>query len=74
DKRSSAKMDEGTTKLENATDTDMLPTKLKRMLSAPEVPAPPLPPLPPLPPRRMSAEDQQQTVKLAENLFKKLTD
>lgn len=68
DKRSSAKMDEGTTKLENATDTDMLPTKLKRMLSDPEVPAPPLPP------RRMSAEDQQQTVKLAENLFKKLTD
>lgn len=68
EKRSSARMDEGTTKLENATDTDMLPTKLKRMLSDPEVPAPPLPP------RRMSAEDQQQTAKLAENLFKKLTD
>ncbi|QLK87499.1 hypothetical protein E3U36_03840 [Arsenophonus endosymbiont of Aphis craccivora] len=68
DKRSSAKMDEGTTKLENATDTDMLPTKLKRMLSDPEVPAPPLPP------RRMSAEDQQQTVLLAKDLFQRLAD
>ncbi|MFS1562637.1 MAG: hypothetical protein ACL7AX_02490 [Candidatus Arsenophonus phytopathogenicus] len=29
-------------------------------------------PAPPLPPRRMSAEDQQQTAKLAENLFKKI--
>ncbi|WP_052044935.1 protein-tyrosine phosphatase family protein [Candidatus Arsenophonus nilaparvatae] len=68
DKRSSAKMDEGTTKLENATDTDILPTKLKRMLSDPEVPAPPLPP------RRMSAEDQQQTVLLAKDLFQRLAD
>lgn len=57
-------MDEGTTKLETVTDTDMLPTKLKRMLSDPEVPAPP---------RRMSEEDQQQTAKLAGKLFKKLT-
>ncbi|WP_119711905.1 hypothetical protein [Arsenophonus endosymbiont of Aleurodicus floccissimus] len=61
-------MDEDTTKLKNATDTDMLPTKLKRMLGDPEVPAPPLPP------RRMSAEDQQQTALLAKDLFKRLAD
>ncbi|WGL97976.1 protein-tyrosine phosphatase family protein [Arsenophonus sp. aPb] len=68
EKRSSARMDEDTTKLENTIDTNMLPAKLKRMLSDPEVP------VAALPLRTLSVEEQQKATTLAEDLFQRLTD
>ncbi|HGJ5874614.1 MAG TPA: protein-tyrosine phosphatase family protein [Arsenophonus apicola] len=70
EKRSSARMDEDTTKLENTIDTNMLPAKLKRMLSDPKVPVP----VATLPLRTLPVEEQQKAAILAKDLFQRLMD